>query len=743
MGANDKFYRIMGFQKIDNLLWIIFILLSQVQSQCTDIKWKTTVWSPEEVEVSHSTVPLDDDDAKYSLHLHLSWSRPKPNLTLIDFDGYAVSIEVRGEGINKSYSCDLDENGGLYYTNETEMGIEIKFNYEYHIEFHLASKKLNQKTVLTGIPYDFNGADCYQETGDHDFCITQDAQYVSAPVDVRVENITRSSTTNYRYEMWMSMFPPASVNSDAIMCCYSLTIISTFDETTNDFDRVNVDTKQRIYFNLSRNFTKYTPYVLTAVVYADVSGEQYAKPSLESSFEFQLQDFLREKDGGNSGHTGTVTGSINIYYTLVIPVLIGAILFATSVILLGFYTRRQRIKAAIPQFKREPDDNFIKSAQDYFEYREVDPLFAKKEFDRDMLKIEEELGSGQFGVVCKGYACGIDGGNDYIPVAVKSLKGHASRSMKEYFLDEIRLIIEIGSHPNILGILGCCTIDEPYYLITEFMHYGDLFHFLLKCREAKFALEDPIFHLVYQNQVQIARQIARGMDYLSSTRYYHGDLAARNILVGQGLTIKISDFGLADDIYQSDYKHLAPDRKRPVKWVSLETNLQGICTIQSDVWSFGIVLYEIATLGGMPYPGMQSIEVVERLKEGYRMEQPDNCSNEWYQMMLECWTTNPSKRPKFSELYSRLDIMLVDDAVDYMEPLDGDVNQIVSLEDDLALGTSARSYTPASSEDAAASHEVSEAEQTDGNEQEKECFIDNMSKHAGTDSAFYDDIGFT
>ncbi|XP_033107891.1 tyrosine-protein kinase transmembrane receptor Ror-like [Anneissia japonica] len=154
--------------------------------------------------------------------------------------------------------------------------------------------------------------------------------------------------------------------------------------------------------------------------------------------------------------------------------------------------------------------------------------------------------------------------------------------MKEDFLDEIRLINEIGSHDNILRVLGCCTLEEPYYLITEYMEYGDLLHFLQKC-QPKFALEDPIYDLQEENRLQIARQITRGMDYLSKTRYYHGDLAARNILVGTGLIVKVSDFGLADDIYQSGYKRLAPEKKRPVKWVSLETNMEGKCTIKSDV----------------------------------------------------------------------------------------------------------------------------------------------------------------
>ncbi|XP_038071438.1 muscle, skeletal receptor tyrosine-protein kinase-like [Patiria miniata] len=305
------------------------------------------------------------------------------------------------------------------------------------------------------------------------------------------------------------------------------------------------------------------------------------------------------------------------------------------------------------------------------DYKECLPEFEVKELDRTLLKLEKELGSGQFGVVYKGFAFGAYNKEEYSPVAVKSLKCNASLAMKEDFLDEIKLIIEIGTHPNILSVLGCCTVDEPYYLITEFMKYGDLLHFLWKCREENRPDDDVIYLLSETNKIQIARQITRGMEYLSNTRYYHGDLAARNVLVGEDLVIKISDFGLADDIYQNGYKRLAPQRKRPVKWVSLETNMEGKCTIQSDVWSFGIVLYEIYTLGSMPYPGVDGREVIRRLQTGYRMDKPNSCPEDIYDIMRQCWREKPCDRPTFTNLFNTFDKMLVAQC-DYM-PLEGAV----------------------------------------------------------------------
>ncbi|XP_033116345.1 tyrosine-protein kinase Src64B-like, partial [Anneissia japonica] len=116
--------------------------------------------------------------------------------------------------------------------------------------------------------------------------------------------------------------------------------------------------------------------------------------------------------------------------------------------------------------------------------------------------------------------------------------------------------------------------------------------------------------------------------YVSSLKYYHGDLAARNVLVGKNLAVKICDFGLAADIYQKGYDRMAPGKKRPYKWSSLETILEGICTIKSDVWSYGVVLYEVFTLGAVPYPHTDAQTLIEQLKAGTRLPKPTDCLNE-------------------------------------------------------------------------------------------------------------------
>ncbi|XP_072051220.1 uncharacterized protein [Amphiura filiformis] len=283
----------------------------------------------------------------------------------------------------------------------------------------------------------------------------------------------------------------------------------------------------------------------------------------------------------------------------------------------------------------------------------IDNAFLEKEIDRDRLEVVQLLGSGCYGVV---YQANLTLPDDEATtcVALKTLKDDVIPDVKERFLEEIKLHIEIGSHPNVLSVLGCVTISDPYCMIMKFMKYGDLQKFLWKCNKEENITKDRIYDLTELNQLHIARQIAQGMEYLSTTRYYHGDLAARNILVGEDLLIKISDFGMADDIYTQGYKRIAPEKKRPVKWVSLETNVRGQCTIKSDIWSYGIVLYEIYTLGGTPYPGMTCREVILRLQEGYRMEKSETCPDEIYEIMCQCWLENPIDRPTFTVLLRTL-----------------------------------------------------------------------------------------
>ncbi|XP_070539766.1 fibroblast growth factor receptor 3-like [Ptychodera flava] len=303
-------------------------------------------------------------------------------------------------------------------------------------------------------------------------------------------------------------------------------------------------------------------------------------------------------------------------------------------------------------------------------------VVEKHEFPRQHLIIRNELGSGHFGVVYEALALKIGKNGESMIVAAKMLKDDANSDQMEDLLREIITLQEIGTHPNILRMLGCCTADKPYILMTEYMKYGDLLNFLRKTKEPTYEnkLSDPTYELKEVNYYQIARQIARGMNFLAQQKYVHGDLAARNVLVGDDLLVKISDFGLANDVYLQGWTAWPSGRRRAAKWVSLETNLEGLCTIQSDVWSFGIVLYEIVTQGETPYPGMSAASVVTSVKEGYRMPKPKGCRESVYAIMQRCWRENPKDRPQFKVLIQEFDHLLSQFADYINEPLPKVVN---------------------------------------------------------------------
>ncbi|XP_074029282.1 ret oncogene isoform X2 [Leptinotarsa decemlineata] len=307
----------------------------------------------------------------------------------------------------------------------------------------------------------------------------------------------------------------------------------------------------------------------------------------------------------------------------------------------------------------------------------------KWEFPRSQLVIMQTLGEGEFGRVLKAKALNIAGQTGHTTVAVKTLKDDARESELNDLLSEYQLLKEV-SHPNVIRLLGVCTEPEgPVYLIIEYAEHGSLRNYLRRSRKLQqdfindksplapkendeFNYDEPKTSDITPNTLlSFAWQISNGMAYLSDIKLVHRDLAARNVLLAADKVCKISDFGLTRDVYE-DNAYLKRSKGRvPVKWMAPESLADHIYTTKSDVWSFGVLVWELVTLGATPYPGIAVQNLYHLLRQGYRMERPNNCSPALYKIMRHCWQIDPEKRPTFQEL-SKCWERLLEDKMEYI-----------------------------------------------------------------------------
>ncbi|XP_033646566.1 tyrosine-protein kinase receptor Tie-1-like [Asterias rubens] len=247
---------------------------------------------------------------------------------------------------------------------------------------------------------------------------------------------------------------------------------------------------------------------------------------------------------------------------------------------------------------------------------------------------------------------------------------------------------KVGSHPHVVNLLGYCVEKDPIYVIVEYLSKGDLKNVLIGCRS-----EDSgagYFNIrgkrksLSKTLIKFARDVASGMAFLSSQKCIHRDLAARNVLVSEDMVcIKVADFGLARDVMNVRIYQRESEGVLPMRWMALESLLDDVYTTESDVWSFGILLWEIVTLGAKPYRLMTAKTMVAQLKEGYRMPKPSHCKKELYSMMSSCWLQNPNKRPTFRSLFKQLEKSLANEA-DYIDlgDLDENIYEVTKIRDE-------------------------------------------------------------
>ncbi|KAM9033904.1 vascular endothelial growth factor receptor 1 isoform 1-T1 [Sarcophilus harrisii] len=360
---------------------------------------------------------------------------------------------------------------------------------------------------------------------------------------------------------------------------------------------------------------------------------------------------------------------------------------------------------------------------------------SKWEFARERLKLGKSLGRGAFGKVVQAAAFGIKKSPTCRTVAVKMLKEGATASEYKALMTELKILTHIGHHLNVVNLLGACTKHGgPLMVIVEYCKYGNLSNYLKSKRDFFFLNKDAALQtepkkekeselehgkkqrldsvtssesfassgfqedkslsdveeeeedsddfykqpITMEDLISYSFQVARGMEFLSSRKCIHRDLAARNILLSENNVVKICDFGLARDIYKNPDYVRKGDTRLPLKWMAPESIFDKIYSTKSDVWSYGVLLWEIFSLernqGGekevkslsqsyitsaSPYPGVQIDEdFCSRLKEGTRMRAPEYATSEIYQIMLDCWHKDPKERPRFSELVGKLGDLL-------------------------------------------------------------------------------------
>ncbi|XP_068631088.1 tyrosine kinase receptor Cad96Ca isoform X2 [Battus philenor] len=290
------------------------------------------------------------------------------------------------------------------------------------------------------------------------------------------------------------------------------------------------------------------------------------------------------------------------------------------------------------------------------------------EFPRHRLKIFNILGEGAFGQVWRAQAIDIDGKKGEQTVAVKTLKENASEKERSDLLQELIVMKNLGTHPNVVRLIACCTEKEPTLVIMEYVSLGKLQQYL---RESRAGRHYGNTHagsqfLTSRDLTHFAFQVARGMDFLSNKGIIHRDLAARNVLITEERTCKVADFGLARDVAGTHVYERKSDGRLPIRWMAPESLYDDIFSVKSDIWSFGVLLWEIVTLGSTPYPGLSAGDVMRKVRDGHRLEKPDHCRRELYNIMYYCWEAEPSSRPDFKEVVSMLERLLCTE-MDYIE----------------------------------------------------------------------------
>jgi proto-oncogene tyrosine-protein kinase ROS len=397
----------------------------------------------------------------------------------------------------------------------------------------------------------------------------------------------------------------------------------------------------------------------------------------------------------NEGLTGEIIAAIAVCASVLIIVVLVLLCICAWCCCIHYQNlkHKEEIRRRLA-YNRDYDEDIerlriLKFSRDDYRSRE-DYIFSGNDLEklvkipRDQIKLDSHIGQGAFGEVYSGTTA-VDGEMEPVNVAIKVLHKDATEEQERSFLSEA-IVMSHFNHENILKIIGVCVNNNPNFIIMELMEGGNLLEFMRGARRGGgTALLTP------PELAKISLDVANGAKYLEALKFIHRDLAARNCLVSSksvDRVVKIGDFGLAKDLYSAEYYRKEGQGLLPVRWMPPESLQEGLFTTKSDVWAFGVTLYEIWTLGFQPYPAKTNHEVFDLVIHGGRNERPEKCPNHIYHIMTQCWQHNPEDRPPFIQIVEKLRIF-VDRLKTESVCIDGD-----SLEDpgEFERGDSNRSW---------------------------------------------------
>ncbi|XP_076135225.1 ephrin type-B receptor 3-like [Alosa pseudoharengus] len=383
-----------------------------------------------------------------------------------------------------------------------------------------------------------------------------------------------------------------------------------------------------------------TPYVVQVRARTVAGYGRYSSPA----------DFSTNMQGTD---TGDPVKSLQEQLPLIVGSATAGLVFIIAVVVIAIVCLKKQRNGSESEYTEKLQQYITPGTKVYIDpFTYEDPNEAVREFAKEIdiscVKIEEVIGAGEFGEVCRG-RLKLPGRREII-VAIKTLKvGYTERQRRD-FLSEASIMGQFD-HPNIIRLEGVVTKSRPVMIVTEFMENGALDSFL--------RLNDGQFTVI--QLVGMLRGIAAGMKYLSDMNYVHRDLAARNILVNSNLVCKVSDFGLSrfleDDTNDPTYTS-SLGGKIPIRWTAPEAIAYRKFTSASDVWSYGIVMWEVMSYGERPYWDMSNQDVINAVEQDYRLPPPMDCPTALHQLMLDCWVKERNLRPKFAQIVNTLDKLI-------------------------------------------------------------------------------------